>query len=166
VPSELDEEAGGLIGAVVGVSWHFVQIVLVEVIRTVLVDTPTLVVVTPLEVWVSVTGHSVVEVRMISVTVVSPAGVVSIPADEEVALDSIVVALDSGVVAGGEMMIVVDEGASEEFVCEDVGLSTGEEGASEDFVEVAGDDAGVVSVAVTGQIVVDTGTTTVVKTVE
>lgn len=41
---------------------HFVQMVLVVVIKIVLVETPTLVLVTPLEVCVAVTGQRVVEV--------------------------------------------------------------------------------------------------------
>lgn len=45
-PAGVDEATG----ADVAVCWHFVQMVLVRVERIVLVETPTLVVVTPLEV--------------------------------------------------------------------------------------------------------------------
>jgi hypothetical protein len=56
-PAGVDEARGE-----VAVFSHFVQMVLVDVIRIVLVETPTLVLVTPLEVWVAVTGQIVVEV--------------------------------------------------------------------------------------------------------
>jgi hypothetical protein len=83
------------------------------------------------------------------VTVVSsgPDGLVVSP-DEDVA------ALDSGEVTGGvEIMTVVDDGSSEEE-------------ASDKDADDSGVETGVVSVAVTGQIVVETGIITVVRTVE
>jgi hypothetical protein len=90
------------------------------------------------------------------VTVVSsgPDGVVVSTPDEVAA------ALDSGVVmAGVEIMTVVDDGVS---AGEDAGVdSTPDEDADDSGVE-----AGVVSVAVTGQMVVETGMITVVRTVE
>lgn len=82
-------------------------------------------------------------------------GVVSDP-DEDVAA-----ALDSGeVIDGVLMMTVVDEGISTD---ED---GVGVDSTPDEEAEDSGVEAGVVSVAVTGQIVVETGMTTVVRTVE
>ena len=67
--------------------------------------------------------------------------------------DEDVTALDSGEVTGGvEIMTIVDESSEE---------AAADEGADDSWVET-----GAVSVAVTGQIVVETGITTVVRTVE
>ena len=99
---------------------------------------------------------------MISVVMTSETdGLVSI------AEDDVAATLEAGeVTAGVLMMTVVDEAASVEE------LSAAEErmlevdSVPDEEAEDTGMEAGVVSVAVTGQIVVETGITTVVRTVE
>ena len=89
---------------------------------------------------------------MISVVITSEtAGLVPIPEEDVVTM------LEAGeVIDGVLMMTTVDEAASVEEV-----TST-----NEDEAEDSGTETGVVSVAVTGQVVVETGMITVVRTVE
>jgi hypothetical protein len=140
-------------GVTVGVATaHLVQTVEVMVLKMVEVVIPVETLVTVPEVWVAVTGHTVVEVLTMTVTTVPDgAGTVAMVElettpwlDELVlgALDELETATDeAGVVAWGVETTAVEDGPP--------GTTTDEDGTE-----------------LTGQMVVETGITTVVKTVE